>query len=235
MLRPYNLDTFLKKANDTNLGAKLWVLPDADAVLKACVEAGIDTDGEIERACAGKAVIVETIDPLDDTVECRVPSVSRNVWFAARVLAKQSLEAEPEPEASPEASLQAEPNAEPEAEPKASPKASPFDPRPRTARQWYAELARPADHGRDMNRKTLPPLPIDTASLVVRNTALFSQGSQVPFPTPTRNRRFRRRLRGAAGGAAPQSRGGDGQGQRNEVGDAAAPAAGAGAGAGARR
>merc|ERR1719277_63012 len=78
----------LRKANDTALGAKLLVLHDVDAVLKACRKAGVETNEENRRACAGEAAIVKAINRSNDIVEWHVPSLAQDVWFAARALAQ---------------------------------------------------------------------------------------------------------------------------------------------------
>lgn len=77
------LDTRLKKASDTEVGAKLFVLP------------GISEKNDNYRlACDGKLVLVKAIDIRKDTVtvecsECLVPSQAGDITFAARELAKE--------------------------------------------------------------------------------------------------------------------------------------------------
>lgn len=73
----------LNKASDTVIGASLKVLPDPDAVIQACRDAGIVAP---PRESAGKGAIVKFINANDDGVECYVPSLSGNYVFAARAL-----------------------------------------------------------------------------------------------------------------------------------------------------
>ncbi|CAK0822250.1 unnamed protein product, partial [Prorocentrum cordatum] len=88
----------LSAARDAGRPSKAthWVLSDVDAVLKACREAGIgEANDHHRRACLGQFVVAKEVDNADDTVNCYVPSLGRNVWFAARALSKTSLEPTP--------------------------------------------------------------------------------------------------------------------------------------------
>ncbi|CAK0912185.1 unnamed protein product, partial [Prorocentrum cordatum] len=82
-------DRRLLMANSTEHGEKLVVLPDVDAMLRACREAGLGQNRDHQRRkCAGEAVFVKAIDTSDDTVQCHVPSLAEDIWFAARALAE---------------------------------------------------------------------------------------------------------------------------------------------------
>ncbi|CAK0805763.1 unnamed protein product, partial [Prorocentrum cordatum] len=77
----------LNKADDTTIGACLWVLADADAMLSACREVGLTHAPP--RKVAGEAVIVKAIDTRSDIVECHVPLLAEGFRFAARALVKE--------------------------------------------------------------------------------------------------------------------------------------------------
>jgi hypothetical protein len=64
----------LEKAADAKVGAHLLVVRDIGA------------------ASDGKIAIVKKVDTSDDTVLCHVPSLGKDEWFSARMLAKKPLE-----------------------------------------------------------------------------------------------------------------------------------------------
>mmetsp|Transcript_237 Transcript_237/g.764 ORF Transcript_237/g.764 Transcript_237/m.764 type:complete len:439 (-) Transcript_237:361-1677(-) len=82
----------LRSLDDVKLGDSLRVLHDVATVLGACRAAGLEGDAEEAtwRASAGRQVQVLALDPIDGTLECRVPGVG-DVWLAPAALIRLSL------------------------------------------------------------------------------------------------------------------------------------------------
>mmetsp|Transcript_94928 Transcript_94928/g.277566 ORF Transcript_94928/g.277566 Transcript_94928/m.277566 type:complete len:722 (+) Transcript_94928:188-2353(+) len=75
-----------KDIEELRVGMKVQVLSDGAAVLQACRQTGIDRTYDEQRlASLGKEVAIQSKDPSDNTVKCKVPELGP-VWFGIYAL-----------------------------------------------------------------------------------------------------------------------------------------------------